>query len=85
VVLGTTILGTVETLVEAVAMAEMTLRIRVESQVKLGAPPDTMEKLTRKFIRMGGLEVPVKLKLGGTRPSFSLELCLLHFPQFTIR
>jgi hypothetical protein len=79
VVLGTTILETVETLVEAVAMAEMTLRIRVESQVKLGAPPDTMEKLTRKFIRMGGLEVPVKLKLGGTRPSFLARIMFITF------
>lgn len=80
-----TVLGTVETLVEDVAMAEMTLRVRVESPVKLGAPLDAMEKLTRKFIRMGGVEVPVKLKLGGTSPSFFLELCLLHFPQLTVR
>jgi hypothetical protein len=35
---------------EAMAMAEMILRIRVQSLVNLGAQLDAMEKLTRKFI-----------------------------------
>jgi hypothetical protein len=64
---------------EAMAMAEMILRIRVQSLVNLGAQLDAMEKLTRKFIKMGKLEVPVKLGLRITRQSLSLEFWFLHF------